>query len=129
MELVDRLSRAYPAIGTAEELACERLAERLVASDATAEEAHRALIRLYLNRGKANAALRQFRSFKEALQRELGVEPEDETRALIEEQRENGERPAQADTSAGGGSAHRFSAARHGPPIGRRSAVRKSGWP
>ena len=95
LELVDLLSRAYPAIGTTEELACERLAERLVASDPTAEEAHRALIRLYLNRGKANAALRQFRSFKEALQRELGVEPEDETRALIEEQRENGERPGQ----------------------------------
>ena len=64
-----------------------------MASDPTAEEAHRALIRLYLNRGKANAALRQFRSFKEALQRELGVEPEAETRALIEEQRENGEPP------------------------------------
>ncbi len=95
LELVDLLSRAYPAVGTTEELACERLAERLVASDPTAEEAHRALIRLYLNRGKANAALRQFRSFKEALQRELGVEPEAETRALIEEQRENGERPGQ----------------------------------
>lgn len=95
LQLVDRLSRAYPTIGTTEELACERLAERLVASDPTAEEAHRALIRLYLNRGKANAALRQFRSFREALQRELGVEPEDETRALIEEQRENGERPGQ----------------------------------
>ena len=93
LELVDLLSRAYPAVGTTEELACEHLAERLVASDPTAEEAHRALIRLYLNRGKANAALRQFRSFKEALQRELGVEPEDETRALIAEQRENGERP------------------------------------
>ena len=94
LELVDQLSRAYPAVGTAEELACENLAERLVASDPTAEEAHRALIRLYLNRGKANAALRQFRSFKEALRRELGVEPEDETRALIAERRENGEPPA-----------------------------------
>ncbi|PSH68322.1 hypothetical protein CU102_13550 [Phyllobacterium brassicacearum] len=88
LELVDRLSRTYPAVGTTEELACERLAERLVASDPTAEEAHRALIRLYLNRGKANAALRQFRSFRDALQRELGVEP------LIAEHRENGERPA-----------------------------------
>src|SRR5918995_980816 len=58
LQLVERLSLAPPAVGSTEELACERLAERLLASDPAAEEAHRALIRLYRHRGKTNAALR-----------------------------------------------------------------------
>ncbi|UVC14293.1 BTAD domain-containing putative transcriptional regulator [Mesorhizobium onobrychidis] len=86
LQLVERLSLAPPAVGSTEELACERLAERLLASDPTAEEAHRALIRLYRHRGKANAALRQFLLCREALQRDLGVEPEEATRALIDDQ-------------------------------------------
>lgn len=62
---------------------CESLAERLLAADQTAEEAHRALIRLYQLRGETNAALRQFELCKEALERELGVGPEAATRELM----------------------------------------------
>ncbi|NRP73678.1 hypothetical protein ILFOPFJJ_04591 [Ensifer psoraleae] len=85
LQLVDRLSRDLKGGGdTAGELACERLAERLLASEPAAEEAHRAMIRIYQHRGQANAAMRQYLLCREALQRELGVEPEAATRALIE---------------------------------------------
>jgi TolB-like protein/DNA-binding SARP family transcriptional activator len=66
--------------------ACERLAERLLAADPAAEEAHRALIRLYQSQGRTNAALQQFELCKEALHRHLGVEPEAQTRELIASQ-------------------------------------------
>jgi TolB-like protein/Flp pilus assembly protein TadD len=62
---------------------CRALAERLLSTDPAAEEAHRALIRLQLSEGRINAALRQFELCKEALQRELGVEPEAQTSALV----------------------------------------------
>lgn len=63
--------------------ACEGLAERLLPADPAAEEAHRALIRLHQFRGRTNAALQQFERCKEALLRDLGVEPEAQTRELI----------------------------------------------
>ncbi|MDK1373269.1 MULTISPECIES: BTAD domain-containing putative transcriptional regulator [unclassified Sinorhizobium] len=85
LQLVDRLSRDLGANGdTAGVQACERLAEQLLASEPAAEEAHRAMIRIYQHRGQANAAMRQYLLCREALQRELGVEPEAATRALIE---------------------------------------------
>ncbi|MCA1405352.1 hypothetical protein I6F26_13320 [Ensifer sp. IC3342] len=85
LQLVERLSRDLKAGGdTAGEQACEHLAERLLASEPAAEEAHRAMIRIYQHRGQANAAMRQYLLCRQALQRELGVEPEAATRVLIE---------------------------------------------
>lgn len=83
LDLVERLS-LLPELGPSGEQACESLAERLVALDPCAEQAHRALIRIFRRRGKTNDALRQFLACKEALKRELGVEPEEATRALVE---------------------------------------------
>jgi len=81
--LVERLSLlAGPALN-AVEIGCHALAERLLSSDPTAEEAHRALIRLHQHQGRMNVALRQFQLCKEALQRELGVEPETQTCELM----------------------------------------------
>jgi TolB-like protein/Tfp pilus assembly protein PilF len=65
-------------------IACERLAERLLLADPAAEEAHRALIRIYQRQGKTSAAARQLRQCAEALKQTLGVEPERETMALLE---------------------------------------------
>jgi TolB-like protein/DNA-binding SARP family transcriptional activator len=62
---------------------CRALADRLLSTDPAAEEAHRALIRLCLKQGRINAALRQFELCKAALKRELGVEPETQTSALV----------------------------------------------
>ena len=65
-------------------VACERLAERLLRVDASAEEAHRALIRIYQRQGKKSAAARQFRLCSEVLRDALDVEPERQTVALME---------------------------------------------
>ncbi len=79
LQLVDRLSLALPIPGSAEETACEGLAERLLASDPTAEAAHRALIRIHAHRGRENAALRQFELCRTALKKQLDAEPEAQT--------------------------------------------------
>ncbi|RWM07383.1 MAG: adenylate cyclase [Mesorhizobium sp.] len=83
LDLAERLS-LLPEFGSHEEQACGTLAEQLVALDPCAEQAHRALIRIFRRRGKTNDAFRQFLTCKEALKRELGVEPEEATRALVE---------------------------------------------
>ena len=82
LQLVERLSLALPEAGTADEAACELLAERLLASDLTAEPAHRALIRIHAARGHENAALRQFEPCRALLKKHLGVEPEAQTKSL-----------------------------------------------
>jgi TolB-like protein len=82
LQLVERLSLALPTSGSAEEAACDNLAERLVASDPTAEPAHRALIRIHAHRGHENAALRQFELCRAALKKHIGLEPEAQTNSL-----------------------------------------------
>ena len=95
LSLAERLSlRTGPDL-KAVEIGCQALAERLLSTDPAAEEAHRALIRLHQGLGRMNAALRQFELCKEALQLELGVEPETETRELMA-----GPRPAHGATDA-----------------------------
>lgn len=93
-QLVERLSLASPEAGSADEAACERLAERLLASDPTAEPAHRALMRIRAARGHENAALRQFETCRAALKKYLGVEPEAQTQSLAASlQTRGGNRP------------------------------------
>jgi DNA-binding SARP family transcriptional activator len=58
---------------------------RLLALDPLQEPVHRTLMRLYGQFGRRDAALRQYQECVEILQRELGVEPEPETKALYQE--------------------------------------------
>ncbi len=58
-------------------------ARRLLHLDSLNENGHRALIRLYLKSGQAEAALRQYRLCAHILQKELGVDPEQATTALL----------------------------------------------
>ncbi|MER9419705.1 adenylate cyclase [Mesorhizobium sp. M0306] len=81
-QLVERLSLALSEPGSAEESACEGLAERLLASDPTVEAAHRALMRIHTLTGHENAALRQFESCRALLKKHLGAEPEAQTVSL-----------------------------------------------
>ena len=67
---------AYPAAITA--------AQRALAVDPLAEEMHRQLITLYATAGDRTAALRQFEQCVVLLERELGVSPLPETRAVYE---------------------------------------------
>jgi DNA-binding SARP family transcriptional activator len=58
---------------------------RLLALDPLLESAHRALMRLYVQQGRRGAALRQYQACVSVLERELGAEPEPETRQLYNE--------------------------------------------
>lgn len=58
---------------------------RLVALDPLQEAAHRTLMRLYARQGRRGTALRQYQVCVGVLQRELGVEPEAETKQLYQE--------------------------------------------
>jgi DNA-binding SARP family transcriptional activator len=59
-------------------------ARRRLVLDPLHEPAHQALIRLYTETGERGAALRQYRDCVRVLDRELGVSPLPETRALYE---------------------------------------------
>jgi DNA-binding SARP family transcriptional activator len=58
---------------------------QVVASDPTAEHAHRALMRLYTKAVLRQQALQQYHRLREILDRELGLEPDPESRRLYEE--------------------------------------------
>jgi DNA-binding SARP family transcriptional activator len=72
-----RKSGAYQvAVGTA---------LRLLTLDPLQEVVHRALMRLYADLGRRGTALRQYQQCVSVLGRELGIEPEAETKALYQE--------------------------------------------
>jgi DNA-binding SARP family transcriptional activator len=58
---------------------------RLFALDPLQEPLHRTLMRLYAQLGRRGSALHQYQLCVSALQRELGVEPEQETKQLYQE--------------------------------------------
>ena len=60
-------------------------AVRLLALDPLQEAVHRTLMRLYAGGGRRGAALRQYQLCVGVLQRELGVEPEPETKQCYQE--------------------------------------------
>ena len=59
-------------------------AVRLLALDPLQEPVHRALMRLYVRQGRRGAALKQYQLCVSVLQRELGTEPEAETKQLYQ---------------------------------------------
>ncbi|NIR29265.1 MAG: AAA family ATPase [Gammaproteobacteria bacterium] len=60
-------------------------AVRLIGLDPLRESAHRVLMRAYARRGQTASALRQYRTCRALLRRELGVAPEPATDALYRE--------------------------------------------
>ena len=60
-------------------------AHRLLSLDRLHEPVHRTLMRLHAQLGQRGAALRQYQECVNVLQRELGAEPEAETRQLYQE--------------------------------------------
>ena len=85
---------------------CARAATRLLSLEPLREDIHRALMRVYASEGRFNLALRQYEFCRDALQQELGLQPEPETRKLYEDLRTrrmstgNGTRPLHAATGA-----------------------------
>ncbi len=62
-----------------------RLAARLLTLDPLQERVHRQLMRLYSRQGRRPAALRQYQLCCQVLERELGIEPEQETKELYQQ--------------------------------------------
>lgn len=83
LRLAERLSMADATDREALDGA-QTLAQNLLMQVPAAEEAHRALMRVHLQRGSPNSALRQFERCKQALRDELQTEPDAETRRIIE---------------------------------------------
>lgn len=69
------------------------IGQRLLAFDPLEEEAHRALMRLYCAQGQRTLALQQYEICAKALRRELGIRPEEQTRALRDEIEGSRQRP------------------------------------
>lgn len=80
------------------------LAQRLVAIDPLREPSHRLLMSILAESGQRAAALKQYATCESVLCGELGVQPDDETRALMEEIRRTGGGSAATAPSAAGGS-------------------------
>ena len=99
-EALSRLLAHQIAAGLLE--AAIQSAVRLLGLDPTLEPVHRTLMRLYGRQGRRGAALRQYQRCVTALQHELGVEPDAETRQLY---RELVSRAAPRSTSAGAATA------------------------
>ena len=57
---------------------------RILALDALQEDIHRLLMRLYWETGQRAQAIRQYQTYQELLQRELGIQPLEETQALYQ---------------------------------------------
>ncbi|MGE0853051.1 MAG: BTAD domain-containing putative transcriptional regulator [Hyphomicrobiaceae bacterium] len=89
LQLVEQLSLDAGRGPATVQASCQALAERLLAADPTAEEAHRALMRVYQSQGHLNAAIRQFELCRAAVRRELQVEPEALTENLAAALRED----------------------------------------
>jgi len=72
---------------------------RILEVDATDEEAHRELIRGYLEAGNRQGAIRQFERLREVLREELGVGPDPTSVALYEQvlEREGQDAPTAAE--------------------------------
>jgi len=83
IETLAQLLRHHARIGAVDRAVPIGL--RLLALDPTQEPVHRTLMRLYAEQGRRGAALRQYQMCVGVLERELGLEPEAETRRLYRE--------------------------------------------
>jgi predicted ATPase/DNA-binding SARP family transcriptional activator len=96
-------------------------AQRALAVDELAEDMHRTLMTLYAAQGDRPAALRQFERCVLALERELGVSPLPETRAVYEAVR-GGQEPLRTTLRGSALRADRLPA-QAGPPADARAAT------
>jgi len=77
------LAEDYCSLGQAE--AAIPYAQRLITLDPLNEAAHYRLMQVYIQAGQHNAALKQYQTCEKLLRRELGVDPQPETRALYKQ--------------------------------------------
>ncbi len=100
---------------------------RLVALDPLQETVHRTLMRLYLRLGRRGAGLRQYQACLDALRRELGAEPEAETRALYLELLQSASSPAPPEAAMASPGLAEAPAVYPAPLVGRASDLARLG--
>ena len=74
------LSQDYCALGQADQAI--PYARRLITLDPLNESSHRLLMQVYIQAGQHSAALKQYQACEQILRKELGVDPQPETRDL-----------------------------------------------
>ena len=77
------LTEDYCLLGDGE--AAIQSARRLVTFDPLNEFAHRQLMQVYVQVGQHNAALKQYHTLEQRLRKEMGLDPQPETRALYKQ--------------------------------------------
>src|SRR5215208_1977598 len=93
--VLERLLDDFPAMGEAEKAV--PYARRLVALDPLNEASHRKLMKVYIQTGQHSAALKQYQTCEQILRKELGLDPQPETRALYKKiRRGRGKEQAQS---------------------------------
>jgi predicted ATPase/DNA-binding SARP family transcriptional activator len=70
-------------------------AQRLITLDPLNETSHRLMMQVYIQAGQNGAALTQYQTCEQILRRELGVDPQPETRALYRQIRKGEIKPIQ----------------------------------
>ena len=90
-----RLSEDHCSLGQVE--AAIPYTKRLINLDPLNEASHRQLMRVYIQAGQHNAALKQYQTCEQILRKELGVDPHAETRDLYRQIRKGEIKPVQKD--------------------------------
>src|SRR5215207_7850305 len=75
-------------------------ARRLITLDPLNESSHRQLMQVYMQAGQHSAALKQYQACEEILRKELGIDPQPETRDLYKKIRKREINPAQVQKPA-----------------------------
>jgi predicted ATPase/DNA-binding SARP family transcriptional activator len=82
-QVLTLLTEDYCLLGDVE--SAVQYARRLVTLDPLNESAHRLLMQIYSQVGQHNAAMKQYQSFEQTLRKEMGLDPQPETRALYKQ--------------------------------------------
>jgi DNA-binding SARP family transcriptional activator len=89
------LSEAHRSLGQAEQAI--PYARRLITLDPLNESFHRQLMQVYMQAGQHSAALKQYQACEQILRKELGMDPQPETRDLYKKIRKREIKPLQVE--------------------------------
>ncbi|HZM22277.1 MAG TPA: BTAD domain-containing putative transcriptional regulator [Anaerolineales bacterium] len=93
--MLTMLSDDYCALGQADQAI--PYARRLITLDPLNESSHRQLMNVYIQAGQHSAALKQYQACEQLLRKELGVDPQPETRELYKKIRKRDLKPIKVE--------------------------------
>src|SRR5215211_3188869 len=89
------ISEDHCAVGQAEQAI--PYARRLITLDPLNESSHRQLMQVYIQAGQHSAALKQYQACEQILRKEMGMDPQPETRELYKKIRKREFKPVQVE--------------------------------